>query len=213
MKLLLENWREYLKEEKRISVKDIHELADTLNISWDGDTEFMSWTKELIDPDDKADINKSHLDNLTSEELFTVYTALKKKDRDTIIIPTRDEVVRYITSSPHQEIFLDNPKGSSKAFGHGKKNKVILPFDYGEYSGIINPADDMGWDIIIVPSATVEDELLIPVGHVAYSSARPKKVGNDKIIIAPNGQFSSSDQRIIDDFFVDLEGFEPIVWY
>ena len=34
MKLLLENWREYLKE---ISIKDIHKRADELGISWDDD--------------------------------------------------------------------------------------------------------------------------------------------------------------------------------
>tara|TARA_R110000824_G_scaffold21466_11_gene79956 strand:- start:2006 stop:2452 length:447 start_codon:yes stop_codon:yes gene_type:complete len=135
------------------------------------------------------------------------------EDLDAIVIPTREELVRYVTESPHQKIYLDNPKGTKKSFGRGKENKVELPFDYGEYSGIINPADNMGWDVIIVPSATVEDELLIPVGHVAYSPTRPKKVGNDKIIIAPSGQFSNMDQKIIDDFFVDLEGFEPVMWY
>jgi len=46
MKLLLENWREYLKEE-RISVEDIHNRADKLGIPWDDNTEFMSWTKDL----------------------------------------------------------------------------------------------------------------------------------------------------------------------
>ena len=135
------------------------------------------------------------------------------EDLDAIVIPGREELVRYVTDSPHQKIYLDNPKGTKKSFGRGKENKVELPFDYGEYSDIINPADNMGWDVIIVPSATVEDELLIPVGHVTYSSTRPKKAGNDKIIIAPSGQFSSSDQRIINDFFVDLEGFEPVMWY
>jgi len=207
MKLLLENWRGYLKEssDKSVSIKYVHDLADKLGISWDDDAEFMSWTEELT--------GKSHLDRMTNKELSIIHTALKKKDKDTIVIPTRVEIVRYITTSPHQEIYLDSPRGTSKAFGRGKENKVELPFDYGEYSGIINPADDMGWDIIIVPSATVDDELLIPVGHVAYSPDRPKKVGNDKIIIAPSGQFSSTDQRIINDFFADLEGFEPVQWY
>tara|TARA_Y100000310_G_C20550030_1_gene747587 strand:+ start:351 stop:797 length:447 start_codon:yes stop_codon:yes gene_type:complete len=135
------------------------------------------------------------------------------EDLDAIVIPTRDELVRYITDSPQQQIYLDNPRGTSKSFGRGKENKVELPFDYGEYSGIVNPADDMGWDVIIVPSATQDDELLIPVGHVAYSPDRSEKVGNDKIIIAPSGQFSDRDQKIINNFFVDMEGFEPVEWY
>ena len=129
------------------------------------------------------------------------------------LIPTREELVQYITEYPEQQIHLDNPRGSSKAFGRGKKNKVELPFDYGEYSDIINPADNMGWDIIIVPSATKEDQFLIPIGHVEYSKNRRDKLGNDKIIIAPDGHYSDEDKQIIDDFFNNLEGFEPVRWY
>jgi hypothetical protein len=70
MKLLLENWREYLKEEK-ISVEDIHNRADKLGIPWDDDDKFMRWTKKITD--------KSHLDDLTSEELSKVYAALERR--------------------------------------------------------------------------------------------------------------------------------------
>ncbi len=68
MKLLLENWREYLKEE-RISIEDIHSRADKLGIPLDDDDSFMSCTKEFTD--------KSHLVALTSEELSKVYAALE----------------------------------------------------------------------------------------------------------------------------------------
>ena len=71
MKFLLENWREYLKEEK-ISVKDIHDRADKLGIPWDDDDKFMRWTKKITD--------KSHLDDLTDEELSKVYAALEKRE-------------------------------------------------------------------------------------------------------------------------------------
>ena len=135
------------------------------------------------------------------------------EDLDAIVIPTRDELVRYITDSPQQQIYLDNPRGTSKSFGRGKENKVELPFDYGEYSGIINPADDMGWDVIIVPSATQDDELLIPVGHVAYSPDRSEKVGNDKIILAPDEDYTEGDKLIIDSFFAELPQFDDVVWY
>jgi hypothetical protein len=73
VKLLLENWREYMKEEK-ISVKDIHELANELGISWDNDTKFMEWTKEVS--------GKSHLDKMTPEELSKVYAALEKRGKE-----------------------------------------------------------------------------------------------------------------------------------
>ncbi len=73
MKLLLENWREYLNEE-RISVEDIHNRADKLGIPWNDDAEFMSWTKELT--------GKSHLDKMTNEELSIIYTVLKKRGKE-----------------------------------------------------------------------------------------------------------------------------------
>ena len=71
MKLILENWRNYLKEDKSISKKDIHQLADKLKISWDKNAKFMEWTEELT--------GKSHLDDMTSKELKKVYAALEKR--------------------------------------------------------------------------------------------------------------------------------------
>ena len=73
MKLLLENWREFLKEEK-ISVEDIHKRADKLGIPWDDDAAFMSWTKKLT--------GKSHLDDMSNEELSKVYAALEKRGKE-----------------------------------------------------------------------------------------------------------------------------------
>ncbi|HHZ96447.1 MAG TPA: hypothetical protein EYN67_13050 [Flavobacteriales bacterium] len=69
MKLLLENWREYLNEDKPISIEDVHKRADELGIPWDDDVQFMNWTKEIT--------GKPHLDDLTSEELFKVCAALE----------------------------------------------------------------------------------------------------------------------------------------
>jgi len=60
--------------DKPVSIKDVHELADTLNIPWDGNTEFMSWTEELT--------GKSHLDKMTREELSVIYAALKKRGKE-----------------------------------------------------------------------------------------------------------------------------------
>ena len=72
MKLLLENWREFLSEEEKeeISVEDIHNRANELEIPWDDDTEFMAWTKELT--------KKSHLDDLDDDERSIVYAGLPK---------------------------------------------------------------------------------------------------------------------------------------
>ena len=115
------------------------------------------------------------------------------------IIPTLREIVTYIGNVPNQEINLDNPKGSYKGFG--REEKIPLPFDYGEYPFLINPADNLGWDIIIVPSSSKNDKKLIPVGHV------------HKIIIAPKGQYTSHDKDIIDGFFDPLDRFKPVKWY
>ena len=127
------------------------------------------------------------------------------------VVPNREDMVEFLMNNPHQEIHLDNPKGSAKGFG--RTEKVSLPFDYGEYSDIINPADNMGWDLIIVPSATKDSDLLMPVGHVEYAKDRRDKLGNDKIIIAPSQQYTPEDQEIIDTFFNNLKGFEPVRWY
>jgi hypothetical protein len=135
------------------------------------------------------------------------------EDLDAIIIPTREELVRYVTESPHQKIYLDNPKGTKKSFGRGKENKVELPFDYGEYPGIINPADNMGWDVIIVPSSSESDETLLPVGHVSYIKEQEDKMGNDKIILAPDEDYTEGDKLIIDSFFAELPQFDDVVWY
>jgi hypothetical protein len=135
------------------------------------------------------------------------------EDLDAIVIPTRDELVRYITDSPQQQIYLDNPRGTSKSFGRGKENKVKLPFDYGEYPDIINPADNMGWDVIIVPSSSESDETLLPVGHVSYIKEQEDKMGNDKIILAPDEDYTEGDKLIIDSFFAELPQFDDVVWY
>jgi phage gp16-like protein len=73
MKLLLENWREYLNEEK-ISVEDIHKRAGELGILWDDDDKFMRWTKKITD--------KLHLDDLTDEERTKIYAALEKRGKE-----------------------------------------------------------------------------------------------------------------------------------
>ena len=99
-------------------------------------------------------------------------------------IKTKEEVIAIVNKNPNYKIFLDNPKGTTKKFG-GLTPKV-LPFDYGEWPKLINPADNMGWDLIIVPSSNEKDKNLIPVGIVDYHADPEiwKKVGkkmNDDI--------------------------------
>ena len=95
----------------------------------------------------------------------------------------------------------------------GGEVKIILPFDYGEWPHLINPADNMGWDLIVVPSSNANDENLLPVGYVAYNENKPTALFNDKIILAPNHNYSSNDRETIEDVFKSMDYFDNPVWY
>ena len=139
-----------------------------------------------------------------------VYENWKKfLNEEKTIVPTRDEMITIIRDNPDQKMHIDFPKGSMKKF-RGKPKELL--FDYGEWSEFINPADDMGWDFVIVPSADPAPNL-IPVGHVAYSAKIKENVGNDKIIIAPGGIYSDEDKQVIDDFYSTMKRFDSPVWY
>lgn len=129
---------------------------------------------------------------------------------DKMIVPTRKGIIDYVRENPKQKINLDNPKGSIKNFAG--QTKIKLPFDYGEWVDLINPEDNMGWDLIIVPSATKDDEDLVPVGYAAYNEKIPEAMGNDKIIIAPNKKYSQQDRKVIEDVFSKMDYFDPVVW-
>jgi hypothetical protein len=138
------------------------------------------------------------------------------------VVNTREELIDIITRSPNQEIFVDTPRGNTKKFGG--LTKMVLPFDYGEYPSLINPADNMGWDVIIVPSSSERNLNLLPVGHIQYYDNDDvwEKVGkeklenislNTKIILANDGNYYIEDKNVIEHFFKQLIQFKPVVWY
>ena len=139
------------------------------------------------------------------------------------IINSKDELIKILRDNPNQKIFLDNPKGTTKKFGG--EDPVELPFDYGEYPELINPADGMGWDIVIVPSSSKNDKDLLPVGHASYSgdekewkenSSRemPRDLTNNhKIIVASGGEYTTEDKALIVNFFGKRWQFKELVWY
>jgi len=139
------------------------------------------------------------------------------------IINSKDELITILRDNPNQKIFLDNPKGTTKKFGG--VNPIELPFDYGEYPELINPADGMGWDIILVPSANENDENLLPVGHASYTGDEEewdknseKKmpadlVNNHKIIVAPDAEYDNEDRALINKFFSAQWQFKEVEWY
>lgn len=146
--------------------------------------------------------------------------------------------IDYINKNKGLFIYLDNPAGTKKRFG--QKNLLKMPFHYGEFTEINNPSDDMGWDVVIVPSAESKastspiphvpaDHDLIPVGYVPvndsqeewsektksdlFPDGKPAPVGNDKIILAPNGTFTDEDKSVINNFFDKLWNFKEVVWF
>ena len=136
--------------------------------------------------------------------------------RESVTIATRKELKKYLEQNPEENftINIDNPVDSYKKFGTGTPHR--LPFDYGEWPELINPADDMGWDLIIVPSASGGShpaQNLKIIGVVEYDGEKaPNKEGNDKMIVAPGRNILDSDKKIIKDFFEKLSDFKKVKW-
>ena len=113
-----------------------------------------------------------------------------------------DEVLEYLDKNPGKFIFLDNPVGTEKRFG--QRNYREMPFHYGEFVEINNPADDMGWDLVIVPSSsaiakTEEGEggavthvptghSLMPVGYVPVNDSQKEWTRRTKSKNRPQGK-------------------------
>lgn len=157
---------------------------------------------------------------------------------DEIDVDGIDNALKYIEENSGKFIYLDNPKGSEKRFG--QKTYKVMPFHYGEFTEVNNPSDDMGWDIIVVPSderdiGVVNDvhhirggHNLIAVGYVPVNDddaewkaqtrtaenpeGKPAPKGNDKIILAPNGKYTESDKADIEGFFDNMWNFNEVVW-
>tara|TARA_B100000131_G_scaffold283801_1_gene291990 strand:- start:57 stop:671 length:615 start_codon:yes stop_codon:yes gene_type:complete len=149
-----------------------------------------------------------------------------------------DELLKFLSENPGELMYFDIPIGDKKKFGD---KKIELPFHYGEFPSLINPSDNMGWDIIVVPSSSnVGDKYidyghnLVPVGIVPVNPSeddwrsntssednpfgKPPPIGNDKVIMAPkdwsnNEELKRTDTSIINNFFRSLWQFSEVVWY
>ena len=146
------------------------------------------------------------------------------------------ELLDFLRGNPGQKTYFDTPITHEKKFG---EEGIKLPFHYGEFPELINPADDMGWDIIIVPSQSKVGEegfdyghKFIPVGIVKVNpdeeewraktvsdklpNGKPSPVGNDKIILAKmpwSVKSNPEDVSIIDMFFEKLWQYSYVKWY
>ena len=134
------------------------------------------------------------------------------------IIKTPKALFGFLKENDNLKINIDSPKGSKKGFGDKKR---ILPFDYGEIVGVINPADDMGWDIIFPPSVEPTGKRLLPVGIVKINddqsiwkekANKSPPTGNDKVIVSDSGKISEEDKKIISEFFEPMWQFKKIKW-
>jgi len=134
------------------------------------------------------------------------------------IIKTPKALFGFLKENDNLKINIDSPKGSKKGFGDKKR---VLPFDYGEIVGVINPADNMGWDIIFPPSKDPKGKTLLPVGIVRVNDDEgvwkekadmSPPIGNDKIIVSNDGKISEEDKNIISDFFNPMWQFKKVKW-
>jgi hypothetical protein len=88
------------------------------------------------------------------------------------------------------------------------------PFDYGDFPNFINPADNMGWDIMIAPSSSPNDRNLLISGVVTISDdaeniAPPhgNKKGNHKLILSKDGVLSNEDKQAFNKYFEPNKSF------
>lgn len=132
------------------------------------------------------------------KELFKV--KMLKIMRERVEVYNEDHMFSIInTAVPH--INIEIHKGDYHD-GWGD----VLPFDYGEFPDYINPADDMGWDIIIAPDSRWNQPGLKVAGIVRYKDGS-RKEGNDKIILAFNGNTTPEDKETITNFFSERDEF------
>ncbi len=149
------------------------------------------------------------------------------------------DAIDYLSSNPGLVLHLDNPMGSKKWTINNVKPP--LPFHYGEVIDINNPSDGMGWDVVLAPEANSlskesengasyipQNHNLLPVGYIPINDDKETwrkntsngkepegklpPIGNDKIIMAPNGEIKDLDKLLIILFFKEIWNFNEIVW-
>jgi len=206
--------------------EQISEIDENVNVKLEGknlhiyvDSDSQEKQKELWK--EITEIIKSEVETSKKEARMKCLKNLFKKANDSkedSDLKNPEDVYALLKETPDPKVYLDNPMGSKKGFGDRKRK---LPFDYGEFSDWINPADGMGWDIIIPPSNR-EQTNLVQVGIVkvnpdkkVWKEKANKKppVGNDKIIVASNGNITEEDKWIIEDFFYDMWQFKEVIWF
>lgn len=134
-----------------------------------------------------------------------------------------EEEILELLSDGLPDLKVEKMPGEKRDFA-GMEEKE-LPFAYGEIPNYINPVDDMGWDVILLPSTlgSTKDELA-PVGILRYNRdvdywdtfPGDDPIGNDKILLGKKeeylgverGIYTHDDAEVLDEFFGNTEAFE-----
>jgi len=121
-----------------------------------------------------------------------------------------DEILTFLKNTLPR-LKIEENKGVHKKWG----NPNPIPFDYGEFPDLINPADGMGWDVIISHDADKNDEWLritgyVPINDQSHLIPPPfgNKPGNHKLILGRFGKIGNQAISTLKDYFEDLPSFE-----
>lgn len=141
-----------------------------------------------------------------------------------------EQEIMELLSAGLPDLKIEKMPGEKRDFP-GVEGKEI-PFAYGEIPNYINPADDMAWDVIVLPSTwgCTRDELM-PVGILRYNRdvdywdtfPGDDPIGNDKILLGkrgkdstgdPRGEYTKEDLDVLTEHFKDTKAFESpnLIW-
>lgn len=135
-----------------------------------------------------------------------------------------EQEIMELLSTGLPDLKVEKMPGEKRDFA-GMEEKE-LPFAYGEIPNYINPADDMGWDVILLPSTlgcTCSE--LAPVGILRYNQnvdywdtfSSDDPIGNDKILLGKRvqnddnkskGSYTIEDLNVLSEFFEGTQAFE-----
>lgn len=107
----------------------IHKIADKMNISWDGDSDFMSWCNKTV--------GKKHLDDMTETELTTIYSKIKNGEY-------KKNISEKWSAKYKKSINCSNPKGfSQKAHCAGRKKRKKMYKEVEDANYIMSMMEDV----------------------------------------------------------------------
>lgn len=102
--------------------KQVHQLADRLNIPWDDNPKFKRWTKKLT--------GKSCLDEMDKGELSVVYAALKKRGKEKTAEAKIKQPTAVIVKGNAEHLAESGIAKKTISDFHGKLKKILQSEGY-----------------------------------------------------------------------------------